>query len=326
LVIASRRAAPAVAAIRVVGGLLLIYLAWDWRRHDDLYFFGPPFACFVLVASAGREWGSADALARTFLAFLAITEVMWTYPVSGTQQICATLLCVVAGVVNLHDGAVDLAALNWVGKSSARTLSGLAWSVLVAGLLLNNSLWAYRGFKTYSRFSTPLGLPGSRLIRLQPEQVAKLRDVSENLRDGCDTFLSFPGLNSYYFWSRKEPLTGFNMGNWMYLLTDREQADVEEQLTKASRPYVVIDRKTFNYWMQGKSLNSSMATYVNENYQYKTTIHNIELWVKKDSKSGVVVNSRPDLVREITSEQRVAFPEMVRSSQNHAKPFPSADQ
>jgi len=327
LVVASRRAAPALAAIRVAGGMYLIYVAWNntgWY-HDDFYFLGPPFACFVLMGSVGREWGSADALARTFLAFLAITEVMWMYPVYGDQNVCATLLCLVAGIVNLHDGAADLAALNWQGKSSARIRTGLAWSALVAAILLKDSLWAYRGLNNY-RLSTPLGLPGTRLIRLQPERVTELRAVSEDLRDGCDTYLSFPGLNMYYFWSGKEPPTGFNVSNWMYLLTDRQQADIQEQLAKVSRPCIVINRKFFDHWMQGRSLNPSIATYVNENYQYKTTIHGNELWVKKDAKSGLAVNSRPNLVGETTSEQRVAFPEMVRSSQNHAEPIPSADQ
>jgi hypothetical protein len=78
--------------------------------------------------------------------------------------------------------------------------------------------------------------------------------------------------------------------------------------------------------MQGKSIDSSMATYVNENYQYKTTVYGNELWVKKDPRSGLAVNSQPGLVGEITSEQRVAFPEMVRPSQKHAKPMPWADQ
>jgi hypothetical protein len=326
LVVTTRRVTPAIiAVIRVAVGLLLIYFTWNWR-YDNVYLLGPPFACFLLAPATSREWSSADVLARTFLAFLTVTEVLWTYPVSGTQQLCATFLCLVAGVVNLHDGAVDLAALDWLGQAPARTLSGLAWSVLVAGLLLNNSLLAYRGLKYYSRDSTPLGLPGSRLIRLQPEQVTKLRAVSENLRDGCDTFLSFPGLNSYYFWARKEPPTGFNMGNWMYLLDDRQLADIQESLAKFSRPCIVINRKVLDFWMQGKPVDSSIATYVNENYQYKTTVYGNELWVKKDPRSGLAVNSQPGLVGESTSEQRVAFPEMVRPSQKHAQPMPSADQ
>ncbi len=123
-VLAIRRTVPALAALRVAGGLTVIALAWSWR-HDDLYLIGPPLACLVLLASANREWGTAEALARNFLAFLAITEVMWMYPVSGTQKQCSMLLCVVAGIINLHDGATDLAALN--GQEGHRFEPSPAW-------------------------------------------------------------------------------------------------------------------------------------------------------------------------------------------------------
>ena len=54
----------------------------------------------------------------------------------------------------------------------------------------------------------------------------------------------------------------------MCLLTDRPQADIEERLAKGSRPCIVVNRKMVDFWMQGKSLNSSMATYVKDKYQY----------------------------------------------------------
>jgi hypothetical protein len=273
-----------------------------------LYFVSVPFACFVLIGSVGREWGSAEALSRTFLAFLAITEVMWMYPVAGGQQMCATLLCTVAAIVSLHDGAANLAEIQWRGTPSVRMVSRLGWSAMVAVILLFGSRQAWRAFKTY-RISTPLGLTGSRLIRLPRERVAELRAVTETLRDGCDTYLSFPGRNSYYFWAGKEPPTGFNVGNWMYLLTDRQLAEVRERLAKFSRPCVVINRKVMGSWMHGKPLDLAMATYVNENFQYKTMIYDNEIWVKKDTNSDRGDHSRPDLVGEIASKHRVAFPD-----------------
>jgi hypothetical protein len=106
----------------------------------------------------------------------------------------------------------------------------------------------------------------------------------------------------------------------MYLLTDRQQADIQEQLAKVSCPWILINRETLEFWMQGKLLNSPLAIYVNDNYKYKSKIYGNEIWVKKEAESGLVVNGRPNLVGETTSERRVAFPEMVRSSQNHAKP------
>ncbi len=171
----------------------------------------------------------------------------------------------------------------------------------------------------------PLGLPGSRLIRLQPEIVTKLRAVSEYLRNRCDTFLSLPGLHSYYFWAEKEPPTGFNVGP-MYMLTDHQRGEIVEKLAKVSRPCILINRQVLDFWMKGKPLNPQIATYVNENYQYEITIYGNELWTKKDAKSSRDVNSRPDLVGEIKSEPRLAFPEVVRPPQGQAKGVPKSDQ
>ena len=275
------------------------------------------------MSPAGRAWGTADALARTFLAFLAMTEYMWLYPVAGGQAYCGTLLSVVAGMVVLHDGAAELAAFTSQGNRSARISTGLAWSVLVAGTLMKCSLWASRGFEEYRRF-TPLGLPGSRLIRLSQERVTAMRALSEELRDGCDSYLGFPGINSYYFWSEKDPVTGFNAGNWMYFLSDRQLADIEEGLARLTHPCVVIHRKTLDMWMQGRPLDPTPVTYVNENFKYKTTIDDYEIWVKKGVKSAPDVDTGDDRVGGTATEERVAFPEIVHSPQSHAKAAPKA--
>ena len=310
LVVACRRAAPALAAILAVGGAWLLTRGWLYAVEKDSYFnfLSPSLACFVLMGPAGRAWGSADAIARMFLAFLAITEYMWLYPVAGNQTFCATFLCAVAGVVVLHDGAADLAAFASGGNRSARISTVLAWSVLAAGTLIKGSLWASRSFEEYRHF-TPLGLPGSRLIRVYPEQVTATRALTEELRDGCDSYLSFPGLNSYYFWSGKEPVTGFNVGNWMYLLTDSQRADIEKGLAKLSRACIIINRKELEFWMQGKSLDSKLTAYVNEKYRYKTTIYDNEIWVKNDLKSDPAINLGDEKAGETASEERVAFPE-----------------
>ena len=293
----------------------------------DAYFdlYSPALACFVLMGPAGRAWGSADVLARTFLAFLSITEYMWLYPVAGSQTYCATLLCAVAGIVVLHDGAADLAAFTSRGNRSARISTGLAWSVLVAGTLMKCSLWASSGLEEYRHF-TPLGLPGSRLIRLPPERVTAIRALAEEIRADCDSYLSFPGVNSYYFWSKKEPVTGFNTTNWMYFLTDRQRADIETGLARLSRPCIVIHRKALAMWMQGRPLDPTPATYVNEHFRYKTTIDNYEIWVKKDVNSAPDVDTEDDPAWETASEERVAFPEIVHSSQFHARAVPGACQ
>ena len=202
------------------------------------------------------------------------------------------MLSVVAGVVSLNDGISDLTALDWLGQTSSRRLPRLAWSVLLTAMLLHGSYLAYRAVHAYGWLYTPLGLPGSRLIRLPEERVRTIRAVAQNLRDSCDTYLSFPGLNSYYFWSEKEPPTGYNVGNWMYLLSDHQQAELVNGLGRFKRPCLLIDRPTLENWMRGRALGSSITRYANHKYQYLTTVYDHELWVKRETERGTVRHGR----------------------------------
>ena len=53
---------------------------------------------------------------------------------------------------------------------------------------------------------TPLELPGSSHIRLDKENVRVYQDLVRRLaRPEVETFLTLPGLNSLYFWTRKDP-------------------------------------------------------------------------------------------------------------------------
>jgi hypothetical protein len=50
-----------------------------------------------------------------------------------------------------------------------------------------------------------LGLPGATLIRVPPEQAAVLRQLTQSIRDNCETFISVPGLDSFYIFGQVQP-------------------------------------------------------------------------------------------------------------------------
>ncbi len=278
IVTGRRRFDRVVAILRVVGGLLLLAKYARSGPNPYLFYMGPPFAYLALIPPIGRERGASETFARAFLVFLAITQVMWGYPVWGTQQVFAILLCVVAAVICVHDGLTDLAEPAW--PSAHNFLLRLAPGALAAALFLFTSQAAFEGIASY-RSRVPLGLPGSRLVRLLPDEVARLRDLVERLRSASDTFLTLPGLNSFHLWTGLDPPTGFNLGNWMYLLTESQQALIIERLSKARRPCVLINRPMLEFWLRGRAGGSTLESYIRDEFFHHESIHGHEIWLRK---------------------------------------------
>jgi len=87
----------------------------------------------------------------------------------------------------------------------------------------------------------PLKLPGSRLLRLPSSQVGPYHELAQYLASSCDTFLIYPGFNSFYFWTGKPPPTYLNMSGEAVLLSQYHQQRVVSALRRAERPLVVVN-------------------------------------------------------------------------------------
>ncbi len=277
MAIARRPSDRVFALVRVVGGLFLLAKCALSGPLPFFFHMAPPFAYLVLIRPIGRERAPSETFARAFLAFLAVTQVLWAYPVAGTQLVFAILLCVVVAVICVHDGAADLATLAW--PETASLPSRLAPGALATVLFVVTSNAAFEGVATY-RSRVPLGLPGSSLIRLLPDEVKRRGDLVARLRTVSDTFVTLPGLNSYYLWTGLEPPTGFNVTNWMYMLTEPQQALIGARLSEARRPCVLINRKMVEFWMKGRDA-SPLETYIQNNFSHHESIHDHEIWLRK---------------------------------------------
>jgi hypothetical protein len=275
------RCLTAAALSRIVAGLLLLASAF-LMHYRLLCLLGPPLAGFVLVPSVSRQRGSMEVFARTLLAFSAITEVLWLYPIYGGQRVFATFLCVVAAIVCLDDGTTDLIALRRWETAAARRFLDLARVALLTGLIVAFTAQTVKSIQIY-RSNPPLGLPGTSLIHLPLEETQRLRDLTKFLRANSDTFITFPGLNSFYLWTGKEPPIGLTASNWMFVVDDRSQDRVVDQISRIPHPYVVFERTLLEFWMRQKPLDSPVFKYVDANFRYSTTVTGYEIWVRKAS-------------------------------------------
>ena len=241
-----------------------------------------PWGWLLLLPTAPRSSGNGrDTFARLFLCLLAAWQSLQAYPVAGTQIAAATFLPVLIYSLCLHDAVTALVAAPHcrrarearlacglqgaergverglplapaIFRPSLTTRTGALLQVLLLVLLLGlfalqwcNPVSAWRHYVAMK----PLQLPGSRLLRLPPQQVDAYRQLAQYLGPACDTFLTYPGLNSLYFWTAKPPPTYLIVcGEVLHLDAGRQQR-VVRALQRAQRPLIVVNILEAKSWI-----------------------------------------------------------------------------
>ena len=204
-------------------------------------------------------------LPRLFLILLAILEGLWVYPAAGTQLSMASYLPVLLCAVSVGDSLKEaqaalrryrLAAFSEEGAWFGASPKGAALSALGAiGLFLLGGCyygWHIVQKTTESAKTIPLGLPGARLIRLEPAEVMALQDVTNYLTENSDTVVMLPGMYSFYFWMKREPTIGLNAGAWPILFNREQQEKLVAFYRSQSRSGRVVgltNRAALDIWI-----------------------------------------------------------------------------
>ncbi len=223
-----------------VGSLCLL----DYQAGQLGYFM--PWIWLLLVPSrTGSSSERPDTFPRTVLCMVAAWQGLQAYPVAGTQVVIATFLPVLIYSLCLYDAVTGLAAEPWL----SRQLEGMSLrtAVLVRGLVLASLLYLFAAKWCMPQFywqfyasQEPLKLRGARHLRLPARQAATYRALTQYVEKECDTFVTYPGLNSLYFWTGKTPPTCLNCGAFVWL-SDEQQAQIVAALQTIRRPLIVVN-------------------------------------------------------------------------------------
>jgi len=211
-----------------------------------------PWLWLVLIPFAGdREWTRAESFGRMFICLASVWKSLQAYPIAGTQVATATILWVLAYTICLYDAvtAVRSPALTFFWRrGSVWNTHQIAFGVAV--VYLSASLCWKLAIARREYGSLPaLALPGSRFVHMDFESTAMYRTLSQYLETECDTFVSYPGINSLYFWANKRPPTHLNSTGWGPL-THAQQKQILDALRKAPRPLLVVVAAAADGWTQ----------------------------------------------------------------------------
>ena len=197
-----------------------------------------------LVAIPGRNGATGHALAtsfpRVFLALAAAWQSLQAYPIAGTQLTLGSMLLVVATTVCLADLVIEGRA-RWPQRANVLTHSPVAHVACAAALLcFFTFIWCRlpAARRNYASL-TQLNLPGARLVRTDTAMVQRYQALAQYLQANCDTFITCPGINDFYFWTSKRPPTHLNPTT-ISILTAQQQEQIVAALRRAEKPLIVI--------------------------------------------------------------------------------------
>lgn len=211
---------------------------------------------------------SARTPSRLWLCSIAAVQPLGAFPVPGTQMAVGTMALVTACVVAWHDG-VWLHG-DWLIRRRPAVATLLA---VLIGVLLARDVQ----FPRQRAALTPLDLPGTSRLRLEPERVEDLRWIVRTLRERADTFIfGRHARNSVYFWTEQDPPTGLNATFWPYLLTPSEQRRVIRALEDPAAGRVAVVQTPFDVPLPD---DSPLLQHIASRYEPAATRNQFEVWL-----------------------------------------------
>ena len=214
-------------------------------------------------------------LGRTVLAVVGVLQILYVYPVAGSQLHFATVFVILAAVVCLWDvrePPSDMLPLRYQGARLSR-FAGLA--LLLLGAYYAQSAW--RAYRSYEALS-PLQLPGSSRIHLKAGRAMGLQHIVVQARSSCTSLLTAPGMFSFNSWTGLRSPNLLTSENWMSFLTDPEQTEITRELSHDPRACVIYNPEVVNFWTRGEDTSSMpLMRFINEEFHVVTTEYGYRL-------------------------------------------------
>ncbi len=211
-----------------------------------------PWVWLVAVPGGKPQGNVGEDFARVLLCVAAAWQSLQVYPIAGTQVTLATFLLVLAYGICLNDSlraaAQTRRAQALLASLTPKKLFLTQTFAAFALVFLFTLVWCNldRVRWEHSRLR-PLELPGSAHVRMDDETVTMYRDLAQYLATESGTFVTYPGVNSLYFWADKRPPTQLNSTGWGQL-THAQQREILTTLAHAERPRLVIVEAMMQGW------------------------------------------------------------------------------
>jgi hypothetical protein len=235
----------------------------------------PLALAWIVAAPRGglREFEPLD-FARCMLPALAVLQSLHAYPVAGSQQAFSALPLVPLGALCIADG------LALLGLTALRLQAAAA--LLFAVIAVSWLPPAWQVARQSYQANVPAGLHGAARVRIPAEQASTLSQVTDSLRGSCDTYISYPGMDSFYLFAQMQPPTGFNPTGWMWLMSEDQQRQVVAASQSINRLCVVENDGIVAYWAQGRPIpRGPLLDYIQQNFMPEYSVGGYTILVRR---------------------------------------------
>jgi hypothetical protein len=247
---------------------------------DTVFLLAMPFAWIATQAPRGDVESPTDPYCRVLLPALAVLESLQAYPFAGTQLSLASIALIPVAAVILNDG---IRQLRLVGAARSAPIQRLDW-VPRAAVLFNVVVFLVFTLEAAAGFiaATPLSLPGAATTRLQAQDAGNLRALVTAVDKDCSSFITLPGMNSFYLWTGQQPPTEVRSEIWMVTLDSAQQQALVGQLDSQPRLCVVRNQRLVAFWAQGRRVpNRPLLKFIDQSFVRAGSYGDYELLTRR---------------------------------------------
>jgi hypothetical protein len=274
-------AVPATAAGLVRVGVGLFTWLSILLLPSSIFLLALPLAWVATQAPDDEGRDPVGPYCRLLLPALAVLETLQAYPIAGSQLSIAALGLVPIGVITLGDGIRQLRMIAGRGVTMKGVgLVAPAAAVLTTVVFLVFALTVTAGFKT----GTPLGVRGAESVRLPAQRAAQVRQLVSAVNRDCSSFVTFPGMNSFYIWTAQDPPTPVRVEVWWLVLDSNQQQSLVQQLSSKPRMCVIKNQRMIEMWAAGRQVpRTPLVDFIDRRFVYGGSYGDYELLVSARS-------------------------------------------
>ena len=226
----------------VLGTVMLV------ASPDQVFRLLVPFCWLVMAQPAviHKEAPPLPLLGRRAVGMVGALMSLYPFPVAGHQVSIGALLPILMLPILAHDVLLALQHRGAVRPISGRVAAVLTGSVL---LVLGAAATTARA-RAYWQ-DVPLGLPGTSLIRVDPDQAENLQWITAQLR-ACTSSYSMPGMFSFALWTSHALPTALNINDTLAFILPAQQREVVKALAGQPDLCVVYNPDYLRFFDRGQ--------------------------------------------------------------------------
>jgi hypothetical protein len=264
-VAATRRLNADIIGLLKLGLAAIVVFCCVTHHYAWLMSFTPCLLWLIATPTDGAIANSAGGFARAVLLLVTVFQLLYAFPVAGTQVWFTEICTISVAAVCLAD------ALRYMKVRLPHALippRRQMFSVAVSALMVSIYCFtAWRAMRLYDSRS-PLNLPGATRIHLNFETTRALREIVRLVRvDFCSTLITWPGMLSFNIWTGVHSPSALGGGRWV-TLSDAAQESVARQLSNDLHTCVIIDTDINDLWAaDAGGFSRPMARFIRDNFR-----------------------------------------------------------